>query len=32
MIKSVIPEIKKALDNPYTFTQRIASRLIEKSK
>lgn len=32
MKKSVLPEIHKALDNPYSFTKRIASRLIEKTE
>jgi arylsulfatase A-like enzyme len=31
LIRKAIPELKKALDSPYAFTQRIATRLISKA-
>lgn len=32
LIRKAIPELKKALDSPYAFTQRIAARLISKAE
>lgn len=32
MIEKAVPQLQKALGNPYAFTQRIATRLIQKTK
>jgi arylsulfatase A-like enzyme len=32
LIKKALPDLKNAMDNPYAFTQRIATRLVKKSQ
>jgi uncharacterized sulfatase len=32
LVTKAVPELRKALDSPYTFTQRIASRLLQKTE
>ncbi len=32
LVTKALPELRKALDSPYAFTQRVASRLIQKTE